>query len=612
MTARVGPATRVAETLDLFTTRTSRMPRTAAGILRDLLVLVGAAGLLVGCASPSPPAPSAQAITQARPVGSDVPAGYPPQAAAPPAYPPQAAAPPGYYSPANPAPAYPPQAAAPPGYPPQGYVASGAYPGQIPQAYPPANGYPTAAASMTPPQATNFDRNVVPVSATDVGPAGPAVEPAFATGPAVSSYAAAPPSYVPPPQPYVPAGTPAYPPPGQAPPATAGAQPIAASPVPPTDDKPKDDKSGWDWSHLAPDQMWKDMKNAFGYGPDEKIAHASFDEGMVLFREKKYDEAAEKFYVASWRWPESTLEEDALFFMGESYFFADRYGKSEDAYMNLLKQHENSRYLDTVMTRMFAIARYWELVDAKSHQWPMVMNASDKTQPWFDTAGNGFGAYEMVRLHDPTGPLADAAVMAVANWHFRRGEWIDAADNYDLLRKDYPRSKFQRDAHVLGLQAKLKIYEGPLYDIAPLNDASQIADQTLKQFHGRLGPEEARIVETRRKIIEEKAAREWEVAQFYDKKQRYGAARFYYHSTIDKFPQSHLAKKARIRLQEIKDKPDNPKQVFAWLTGLFEPAKPDEPARNGDGTLENDLQNAVQSPAQQRERQYSQPPYGNP
>ena len=244
---------------------------------------------------------------------------------------------------------------------------------------------------------------------------------------------------------------------------------------------------------LAPDYTWKEFKKAMGWGPDQKLAREAYDRGQALYNAKNYDEAAKEFYTASWCWPDSTMEEDAMFLEGESYFFSDHYGSAQDSYVNLLKKHDNTRYLDTVVARLFAIATYWEQLDLKSHNWPVVPNATDKTQPWFDTFGNALACYQAVWLHDPTGPLADAALFRVGNAHFRRGEWEDAAENYDMLRKNHPKSKYQKDAHLLELQAKMQIYQGPKYSVVPLNDAQEIADQALKQFPGQLGEEERRV-----------------------------------------------------------------------------------------------------------------------
>ena len=69
-------------------------------------------------------------------------------------------------------------------------------------------------------------------------------------------------------------------------------------------------------SDLAPENIYKNVKKAAGYGPDEKIARAAMQEGKALFRDKKYKEAAAKFATAADRWPDSPLEEDALFLQG--------------------------------------------------------------------------------------------------------------------------------------------------------------------------------------------------------------------------------------------------------------------------------------------------------
>ena len=83
-------------------------------------------------------------------------------------------------------------------------------------------------------------------------------------------------------------------------------------------------------------------------------------EGQALFRAKKYKEAGAKFATAADRWPDTPLEEDALFLQGESEFFSDQYPKAHDTYGGLLKKYTNTRHLDVVVRREFAMGRYWE------------------------------------------------------------------------------------------------------------------------------------------------------------------------------------------------------------------------------------------------------------
>jgi outer membrane protein assembly factor BamD (BamD/ComL family) len=445
-------------------------------------------------------------------------------------------------------------ASAPPqnGYSQQPYSQAGnGYPQPSPYAqngYPaPSNGWTPAPGVYGPPTSVTtryVDPNVMPVGATGVAPMGPQA------GPPMSAF-----------------NSPPGPPAGS--PGNVEAGPSTSMTIGPVSTKKSDDDDEWDWSHLAPEYTWKEFKQAVGFGPDHKLAKEAYDRGLALYKDKNYEDAAKEFYTASWRWPDSSMEEDAMFLEGESYYFSDHYGSAQDSYTNLLKAHDNTRYMDTVIARLFMIGTYWEQLDLQNHHWPMTPNPFDKAQPLFDTFGNAMACYEAVWLHYPTGPLADAALMRVGNAHFRREEWEEAADKYDILRKNHPKSKYQKDAHLLELQAKMKIYQGPKYSIVPLNDAQELADQTLKQFPGQLGDEERRVRETRAGIFEQRAEREWVMAQYYDHKAEYRAAREYYKVLLDKYSHTTFGEKAAARVQEIRNEPDEPPDYFKWLKAPF-------------------------------------------
>lgn len=359
-----------------------------------------------------------------------------------------------------------------------------------------------------------------------------------------------------------------------------GPPPTIPTELPPPPDggvsiKDKDgaaEKKGFEWSDLAPENVWKNTKAAAGYGPDEKIAKAAMKEGQALYSEKKYKEAAAKFATAASRWPDSPLEEDALYMKGESEFFSDQYPKAHDTYGGLLKSYTNTRHLDAVMGREFGLGRYWEQLQDSKPTWPVTPNVTDGSRPLFDTFGYAIQAFERVRLNDPTGPLADDSVMAMANAYFRRGQFENAAYNYDLLIKEYPNSAFQKDAHLLGLQAKMRIYQGTAYIAAPLKDAKEIADKTL-QMGDKLGPERENVALARAQIVEEQANREFMLGEYYQNKKYFGAARMYYQSVIDEFPTTDRAKEAKERMEKIRNEPDSPPNRMAWLTGMFEPKK---------------------------------------
>ncbi|MFV2065684.1 MAG: tol-pal system YbgF family protein [Pirellulales bacterium] len=84
---------------------------------------------------------------------------------------------------------------------------------------------------------------------------------------------------------------------------------------------------------------------------DPQKARKLFDEAEDLFRRREFAAAARKYKGAVQQSPDMPIEEDAMFMLGESYFFADQYPKAVDAYDTLLKKYPGTRRLDDVVVR---------------------------------------------------------------------------------------------------------------------------------------------------------------------------------------------------------------------------------------------------------------------
>ena len=326
------------------------------------------------------------------------------------------------------------------------------------------------------------------------------------------------------------------------------------------------------WEYFKGENIKKRWKKVLGRGPNEPIARKALAEGDALFREAKYSEAVKHYKVAIDRWPDSALEEDALWQLAECWFFLDRYPKAEDCYDELVKKYANSRYLDRIAQRQFVIAQYWIALDQKNHLPVIVPNLADRSRPLFDTRGRALKAYDHVRINDPRGPLADDSIMAAANAHFLERQWLDADYFYGLLRNEYPESDFLLQAHLLGLQAKLRAYQGPGYEGGVLDEAEILADQILVQFPDQLARDEAeRVQTTRAAIAAQQATRHWNRAEFYAKGKHYTSARIYYALLARDYPKTLLAQQARDRLDEIKGLDDVSDNPFPMLTALLNP-----------------------------------------
>ncbi|HEX5446253.1 MAG TPA: tetratricopeptide repeat protein [Pirellulales bacterium] len=351
--------------------------------------------------------------------------------------------------------------------------------------------------------------------------------------------------------------------------------PISLGPSDTAEELAGEQKSYWEKTteKLTPKNLGKGIKKAIGRGPNEAFARKKFAEGEALFKEGKYLEAAKCYSQAADRWPDSELEEDAMFMTGESYFFADRYPKASDAYAVLLKKYDNSRHLIDVTPRQFAMARYWEQkAKIDSHWYP---NLTDKTRPGIDATGHALSLYNSVRLHDPQSPTGAAATMAIANIYFRKNRFEDAGYHYDLVRKEFAsQPDYQLAAHVLGVRAKLRSYQGPQYEARPLTEAEELIDQTLTQFPPHiLGEERERLLQARQLVRQERAQRDFQAGEYYYKIRFYRAARFYYAEVIKEFPDTPFAQMAEQRLDETKAYRPVPRNYFAWVSKVLPESK---------------------------------------
>lgn len=344
-----------------------------------------------------------------------------------------------------------------------------------------------------------------------------------------------------------------------------------------------------------PSEISAGTKDAVGAGPDAQDAEKIYTEADALYHAGKYKEARKLFKKAGSKWPDSSLEEDAIFMAAECEFFLDEYPDASDGYANLLDKYENSRHLDVVVTRQFAIARYWLELQEVDKQYVLEPNLTNETKPWWDVTGNAHAVMQSVWINDPTGPLADDSVFATANDYFVNGRFIEADEYYEQLREDYPKSEHLANAFLLGLQAKLATYQGPDYDPTPLLESEKLIEQALLQFPTQLANERDRIMETRQRIQKLKAERDLFMGEFFAKKKYFQSAAHYHRRVLETAPNTELAAQAQASMEEYRDKPGVPENRFQWFVNLFPGEK--ERAMN---SADNNIQTARSAGATQR------------
>lgn len=346
---------------------------------------------------------------------------------------------------------------------------------------------------------------------------------------------------------------------------------------------------------LRPRNVRDNVRTAMGRGVDQQAARKAYEDGDALFRQASdaeqgsrkrsglFGDAAEKYAEAAERYPDSMLQEDALFMKAEAHFFADEYDDAEKAYGELVKAYPNTRHIDRVDGRRFDIAQYWLAVHRKDEKFFLTPNFRNKSLPHNDTFGHAVRVFDKIRLDDPTGHLADDATMAAASAYFTKGDYDQAERFLADLRRTYPESDHQFEAALLAVKAKIEMYQGSDYDSQHLEEAVQLIEITFQQFPEQAKEHREYLEEAYKDARVKLAMRDWRTASFYDYRKEYGAARKYYAKVLQEFPDTSLAQDAQKRLEKIQNFPDKPEQPAQWLVDYIpEHKNQGKPLLSGD------------------------------
>ena len=267
------------------------------------------------------------------------------------------------------------------------------------------------------------------------------------------------------------------------------------------------------------------------------------------------------------------VREEAIFYLAECEFMQNRLVKANDQYKLLVKDFPQSRYLDESTRRMFDIAQRWlevedfaipsEIQQVKfdgSHDTPLSIkkpkkrrfgflpNFTDKSRPAIDVSGHAVETLKTIWLNDPTGPLADDALMLAATYHLRAGNHRDSARLLKILREEFPKSPHLKSAFVIGSHVELMSYQGSSYDEQNLLEAMDLKESSLRLFPGENAD---RLRGELKKIDDERARREWDRILFWEKKNKPKAVAVYCRELLQNFPTSNYAGRAQAKLVEL-------------------------------------------------------------
>ena len=339
---------------------------------------------------------------------------------------------------------------------------------------------------------------------------------------------------------------------------------------------------------LAPGQIGTTLATRSGRSDEEK-ANKAFKKGNELYHEalasmdanptgnshqKMFVNAANQFRVAAANWHDSSLEQDALFFEGESFFFADHYVQSNRAFEGLIARYSGTRYLDKAESRRFAISQYWLEKSRESSGWVPNIAVADPSRPAINMKQEAKRILHRIRVDDPTGKLADDATMALGNAYFESGDYYDAATTYEDLRTNYPGSKHAFHATLFELKSRMQSYYGDSYDVEPLEKADELLTTLVNRFPEQSREEEEYLRVEAGAVRNLMAQRDYSLGQYYEGRGENRAAQILYQQVASEFDDTNFSERVDTRLAGLKGKLAEPSQKAGWLVDFL--SEPDD------------------------------------
>jgi outer membrane protein assembly factor BamD (BamD/ComL family) len=342
------------------------------------------------------------------------------------------------------------------------------------------------------------------------------------------------------------------------------------------------------WHDLAPSQIGTTFRVRTNMNPQQETAREAFETAKAKFAQgsaqlknapneeghiSAFIDAANGFRIASANAPGSSLDEESLYYEGESYFFADRYVQSNRAFEKLIGRYSGSRFLDDAEQRRYSIALYWlELAKADS-----AIAISDPKRPRVSLAQEARRILHRIRIDDPTGKLADDATFSLGNAFLDAKRYYEAADSYEDLRRNYPGSKHLFPSHMLELEARLKSYQGPSYDATPLVKAEALVKTIVQQFPAEAQQNIDTLEQQKALVDNQLAQRDFELGRYFENRGENLAAKMQYEAVAQKHSNTVFGETIQEQIASVAEKPPTPKQHAKWLVDMFPNPEADKP-----------------------------------
>ena len=262
------------------------------------------------------------------------------------------------------------------------------------------------------------------------------------------------------------------------------------------------------------------------------------DEVRSLLAQGKSDDALKLLK----KWTEANAGHEryleGMYLLGEAYFEDGDYYKAYESY-DVVIQNTGGDLFFKAIRREMDVARAF-LSGQKRILWRMFRI------PAYD---DGVKILDRVWEQVPGTRTGEEALKLKADYHFDNGDLDQAQDGYVQMVREYPSGKYTRAAMLRAAESAEAAFPGVKHDDRALVEADERYRQVRSAY-----PDYARregVDERIENIRQKRAEKDLEVAKWYEKVGRRGAAEFYYRRILRDFSGTLAAGEAQGRLRAL-------------------------------------------------------------
>jgi len=215
------------------------------------------------------------------------------------------------------------------------------------------------------------------------------------------------------------------------------------------------------------------------------------------------------------------------------------YYKAHQKLTDFLSTYSGTEFEEQALTQEFVIAEVFLSGTRRKFLGLRILKADDI----------GLAILDDIAANHPGTRLSELATVTKANYYFRTSDFTMAEFEYNQLLENYDRSRYTRPALLQSARAALASFGGVRFDDAPLIEADERFRRYLNLYPGSAEQEGIGLILD--DITETRASKELTIGRYYVRAGHPEAAKFYFNSTREHWPETVAAIKAAEELDKL-------------------------------------------------------------